>query len=261
MLQLPRPFVELTPRRIRVRLAGNLVADSERAQLLVQYGPGGLPTYYLPLDDVRPGALVDEQVGADGRRRWSVRAGDAEAVAAAWQPEQPSGDMAALAGCVTFCWRQLEWYEEDERVVVHARDPYKRVDTLPSSRRVQVLVAGEQVADSARPLLLFETSLPVRYYVPFSDVRSDLLQASDTVSTCPYKGQARYWSVRVGETVVPDVAWSYPEPIAENPKIRDLVCFFNERVDLVIDGRPVPRPLSPWSEGAPEAFTSPVQQP
>lgn len=260
MLQLPRPFAEPTPRRIRVRLAGELVADSERAQLLVQYGPGALPTYYLPRDDVRPDALVDEQVGADGRRRWTVRAGGAQAVGAAWQHEQPSGELAALAGCVTFSWRQLEWYEEDEQVVLHARDPYKRVDTLHSSRRVQVRVAGELVADSARPLLLLETSLPVRYYLPFSDVRADLLRASDTVSTCPYKGQARYWSVRVGETVVPDVAWSYPEPIAENPRIRDLVCFFNERVDLVVDGRPVPRPVSPWSEGGPEAPGSTVQQ-
>ena len=248
MLQVPPPCVEPTPRRIRVRLAGELVADSDRAQLLVQYGPGALPTYYLPRDDVRRDALVDEQVGADGRRRWTVRAGDAEAVGAAWQHEEPLADMTALAGCVTFCWRQLEWYEEDERVVVHARDPHSRVDTLRSSRRVQVVVAGEQVADSARPLLLLETSLPIRYYLPFSDVRTDLLHPSDTVSTCPYKGLARYWSVRVGETVVPDVAWSYPEPIAENPKIRDLVCFFNERVDLVVDGRSVPRPVSPWSE-------------
>ncbi|MDQ4094317.1 MAG: DUF427 domain-containing protein [Actinomycetota bacterium] len=102
---------------------------------------------------------------------------------------------------------------------MHARDPYKRVDTLRSSRRVQVLVGGKQVADSIRPLLLFETSLPTRYYLPFENVATDLLQASDTVTICPYKGQARYWSLGVGHTVVPDVAWSYPNPILENPKI------------------------------------------
>ena len=247
----PAPFVESTPRRIRVRLGDELVADSTRAQLLVRYGLEELPTYYLPWEDVRPGALVDETIGPDGQRTWAVRAGSKRAESAAWTHEDPTSSMAALAGHVTFSWRQLEWYEEDERVVLHARDPYKRVDTLRSSRRVQVLVGGEQVADSIRPLLLFETSLPTRYYLPFEDVRTDLLEASDTVTVCPYKGQARYWALRVGNTVVPDVAWSYPNPIPENPKIRDLLCFFNERVDLVVDGETVQRPVSPWSEPNP----------
>jgi uncharacterized protein (DUF427 family) len=170
-----------------VRLGDELVADSICAQLLVQYGPGGLPTYYLPHEDVYPDALVDETIGPDGQRTWAVRAGPKRAEAAAWTHENPTGTMATLAGHVTFSWRQLEWYEEDERVVIHARDPYKRVDTLRSSRRVQVLVAGELVADSIRPLLLFETSLPTRYYLPFGDVRTALLEASDTVTVCPYR--------------------------------------------------------------------------
>ncbi len=249
-MELLAPFVEPTSRRIRVRLADELVADSVRAHLLVNYGPKGLPIYYLPHDDVRQGTLVDEVVAPDGQRTWSVVAGRARAEGAAWSHEDPTGPLATLAGHVTFSWRQLEWYEEDERVLVHARDPYKRVDTLRSSRRVQVLVSGEAVADSIRPLLLLETSLPTRYYLPFDDVRADLLVASETVTSCPYKGQARYWSIRVGDTLVPDAAWSYPDPIPENPKIRDLVCFFNERVDLVVDGRPLARPDSPWSQSA-----------
>jgi uncharacterized protein (DUF427 family) len=247
-VQLPVPFVEPTHRRIRVRLGDELIADSDRAQLLVQYGPAGLPTYYLPREDVRPDVLVDETVGLAGQRTWSVRAGRKRAEAAAWTHEDTTGPMAALDGHVTFSWRQLDWYEEDERVVVHARDPHKRVDTLRSSRRIQVLVAGEQVASSVHPLLLFETALPTRYYLPFSDVRTELLEASDTVTICPYKGVARYWSLRVGDTFVRDAAWSYPDPIPENPKIRDLLCFFNERVDLVVDGKALERPLSPWSE-------------
>ncbi|MFT4471317.1 DUF427 domain-containing protein [Arthrobacter sulfonylureivorans] len=148
---------------------------------------------------------------------------------------------------MTFSWRQLEWYEEDERALVHARDPYKRVDTLRSSRRVQIYLEGQKVADSIRPLLLFETHLPVRYYLPAADVRTDLLEASDTVTSCPYKGMARYWSIRLGENVIRDVLWSYPDPIPENPKIRDLFCFFNERVDLVVDGVMQERPDTPWS--------------
>jgi uncharacterized protein (DUF427 family) len=246
-VELPGPFVEPTPRRIRVRLGDALVADSTRAQLLVQYGAGGLPTYYLPIADVRPDALVDEAEQEGGQRTWTVSAGGRRAVRAAWTHEQPLGAMATLADHVTFSWRQLEWYEEDEQVVVHARDPHKRVDTLRSSRRVQVYVAGERVADSVRPLLLFETLLPTRYYLPFEDVRTELLEASDTVTVCPYKGRARYWSLRVGDALVPDAAWSYPDPIAENPKIRDLLCFFNERVDLVVDGEKLARPVTPWS--------------
>lgn len=243
-------FVEPTPRHIRVRLNGVVVASSRRAQLLVQYGPEGLPTYYLPLDDVRHDALVDETTDADGRTRWTVALGSSSAPGAAWTHPDPTGPLAALDGHCTFSWRQLEWFEEDERVLVHARDPHKRVDTVRSSRRVEVRVEGELVASSLRPLLLFETSLPVRYYLPFEDVRSDLLEPSDLVTMCPYKGTARYWSVRAGGSLVPDLFWSYPDPIPETPKIRDLVSFFNERVDLVVDGEPQERPVTPWSRPA-----------
>ena len=248
MFTPPPSFVEPTPRRIRVRLGDHLVADSTDAQLLVQYGPDGLPTYYLPRADVHPGALVDPVPGKGDAQRWSVTAAGRRAEAAAWSHEDPTGRFAALADHVTFSWRQLEWYEEDERALVHARDPYKRVDTLISSRRVEVFVAGERVANSVRPLLLLETGLPIRYYLPFADVRTDLLESSDTVTSCPYKGRARYFSVRAGGALLADAAWSYPDPIPENPKIRDLVCFFNERVDLVVDGQPLRRPESPWSD-------------
>ena len=185
-MKLPDPFVEPTPRRIRVRLAGQLVADSEDAQLLVQYGPGGLPTYYLPKADITPDVLVDESTDSKGRRRWTVEVGKTRAVGAAWAHEDPTGPMAALADHVTFSWRQLDWYEEDERVVMHARDPYKRVDTLHSSRHVQVYVAGELIADSVRPLLLLETLLPVRYYLPYEDFRTEFLEGSNAVSTWPW---------------------------------------------------------------------------
>ncbi|HXZ74766.1 MAG TPA: DUF427 domain-containing protein [Streptosporangiaceae bacterium] len=242
----PAPFVEPTGRRIRVRLGGEIVAQSDRAQLLVQYGPGGLPTYYLPEMDVVDGALVDEEA-VSGQRTWTVQVGGKRAERAAWTHPDPRGALARLADHVTFSWRQLEWYEEDERVVRHARDPHHRVDTLHSSRRVQVLAGGQVVADSARPLLLFETTLPTRYYLPFEDVRTELFEASDTTSVCPYKGRARYWSIRVGDTFVKDAAWSYPDPIPENPKIRDLVAFFQERVDIVVDGEALARPVTPWA--------------
>jgi len=241
--------VEPTGRQIRVRLGGRLVADSTRALLLIQYGPGGLPTYFVPLEDVVGDTLVDEAPGDDGQTTWDVVAGPARAPGAAWTHPHPK-----LTGHVTFSWRQLEWYEEDEPVFVHARDPHHRVDALRSSRHVQIRVGGETVADSVRPVLLFETSLPTRYYLPFADVRTACLEASDQVSACPFKGRARYWSVRAGGLLVPDVAWSYPEPVAEQPAIRDLVCFFTERVDLVLDGVPQPPTVSPWSDGTADAM-------
>lgn len=245
---LDRVLVEPTPRWIRVRAGDELVADSRRALLLVQYGPGGLPTYYVPLDDIREGALIDAHDDHQrGVRRWSVDAGGTRARDAAWASLDPAPELAALRGHVTFSWHRLEWYEEEERVFVHARDPYKRVDVLSSSRHVQVEVEGHAVADSSRPLLLFETSLPTRYYLAPEDVRTELLEPTSTTTMCPYKGTARYWSIRVGDTVVEDAVWSYPEPIPENPRIRGALCFFNERVDLVVDGQRLERPATPWS--------------
>ena len=243
---IPPPLIEPTRRRIRVRLGNTLVADSEQALLLIQFGGKDfLPTYYLPLSDVRPDVLVDEDGG-----RWSVAAGGLRADGAAWDNDE----FPELKGHVTFSWKLLDWYEEDEQVRVHARSPYGRVDTLRSSRLVEIRVGGETVARSIRPLLLFETHLPTRYYLPFEDVRAEFLEASDTVTECPYKGRARYWSIRAGGQVVRDAAWSYPDPIPENPKIRDLVCFFTERVDLVVDGVAQPRTMSPWSDGTADAM-------
>ena len=229
----PASTVEPTARRIRVRLGRSLIADSTRAQLLNQMGPKRLPTYFLPLDDVRPGVLVDET-----DEGWSVAAGRRRVEKAAYK----SNEFPELGGHVTFSWSELDWYEEDEQVFAHARPPNHRVDSLRSSRRVEVYVKGERIANSIRPVLLFETWLPTRYYLPYEDVRMDLLTASNTISYCPYKGRARYWS----HPDVPDVAWSYPDPIPENPKIRELVSFYNEKVDMVIDGVPVERPDSPF---------------
>ena len=230
----PPPSVEPTPRRIRVRLGGRVVADSSRALLLIEHSPRSMPTYYLPVEDVRAGALADER-----DRRWAVVSGDRRAEGAAWSDDS----LPELAGHVTFSWDAVEWWEEDEQVFVHARSPHHRVDVLPSSRRVEVFVKSDRIAESVRPYLLFETHLPTRYYLPFGDVRAELLTASETVTRCPYKGVARYWS----HPEVADVAWSYPKPIAELPRIKGLVSFYNERVDIVVDGEPVERPQSPFS--------------
>jgi uncharacterized protein (DUF427 family) len=244
------PLAEPTWRWIRVRLGDELVADTRRALLYVQYGPGVLPrsflpTYFVPRDDVRPGVLVDPQED-DGLSTWTVAAGGRRVAGGAWMHRSPPPPLEALAGLVTFSWRELSWFEEDEPLQAHARDPHKRVDVAPSSRHVRVELDGRLLAESTRPLLLFETTLPPRYYLPREDVVAELLP-SDTVSVCPYKGVAEWFSVRAGGGVVDDLAWSYPRPVPENPRIAGLMCFLNERVDLVVDGELQERPLTPWS--------------
>src|SRR4051794_5143603 len=246
------PLVEPTPRWIRVRIGDLLIADSRRALLHVQYGPSALPrsflpTYYLPADDVVPGTLVEPVEEPDGLTAWTVQGGGQRAVGAAWAHQAPPEPLAALAGMVTFSWSSpLAWFEEDEPLMAHARDPHKRVDVVPSSRSVRVEVDGELLAESRRPLLLFETTLPVRYYLPPDDVRVELVP-SETRSICPYKGVASWWSARVGDRLLEDIAWSYPSPIPENPRIAGLICFRNERVDLTVDSERLERPTTPWS--------------
>jgi uncharacterized protein (DUF427 family) len=234
-----------------VRFGGETVADSKRVMLLRE--PGRVPVYYFPRADVRAGLLVPVEHGPhcpDQREGacWTVRVGDRTAEHAAWGNADTRPERAALRDHVAFEWAKMDaWFEEDDEVYVHARDPYKRVDVLHSSRPVRVVVNGEVVAETRRPWLLFETGLPTRYYLPKADVRMDWLVPSDTETRCPYKGLASYYSVRVGSTLVRDIAWCYRHPIPECSKIENLVCFFNERVDHYVDGELQPRPRTRWS--------------
>jgi uncharacterized protein (DUF427 family) len=243
--------VEPSPRWVRVRFGGQTVADSRRV-LLVR-DPGRVPVYYFPRADVRAELLPVAHDAACPERGaavcWTVRVGDWTAEHAAWGPGAAPPDRPVLRDHVTFEWAKMDaWFEEDDEVYVHARDPYKRVDVLHSSRHVRVVVAGEVVAETRRPALLFETGLPTRYYLPKADVRMDLLVPTPTETRCPYKGVASYYGVRIGSTVLPDLAWCYRHPIPECSKIENLVCFFNERVDHYIDGGLEARPRTRWSD-------------
>jgi len=142
-----------------------------------------------------------------------------------------------------------KWMEEDEELFKHARDPFKRVDALPSKRQVRVVIDGHTVAETQRPHLVFETNHPVRYYIPQEDVRMDLLAPSATTSRCPYKGPASYWSVQIGGATFSDLVWGYMEPIPEIPKIKGLLCFFHERgCDIYVDGKLMPTPQTKWAQ-------------
>lgn len=158
--------------------------------------------------------------------------------------EPDTSGVGAIAGHVALDWNAMDgWFEEDEEVFVHARNPYVRIDALRSSRTVRVEIDGEVVAESANPVVLFETGLPARYYLPALDVRQDLLSATDLATSCPYKGTARYWSIGEHENIV----WSYPTPLPESRPVQGLFCFYNEKVDLFVDGEPVGKPVTPFS--------------
>jgi uncharacterized protein (DUF427 family) len=242
--------VELSPRRVRAYFDNQLLVDSER--VLLVFETKRPPVYWFPTSDVRMNLLARREPaagGVSGTVHWrSNTAGGRVEDNLAWSYAEPSGELAPLEGHIAFNWSAVDaWYEEDEEVFVHPRDPYSRVDTVHSSRHVRVEVDGQVVAETKRPVLLYETGLPTRYYIPKLDVRMDLFEATDTVTHCPYKGAASYWSLRVGDKSYRDFVWSYPSPIPEIPKIENLLSFYNEKVDLYVDGKKQERPVSPFS--------------
>ena len=236
-------------KRVRAYLGGEVVADTIQPMLVweVPY----YPAYYFPVADVRTelleadGGVAHSPSRGDGRA-FTVRAGGKEALGAALRYED--SPVEELRYLIRIQWDAMDaWFEEDEEVFTHPRDPYTRVDILSSSRHVRVEVDGVTVAESASPRLLFETGLPARYYLPKTHVRLDGLIPTETVTHCPYKGQATYWSVRAPDSVHEDLAWSYPAPLPESQKIAGLIAFYNENVDLYVDGVHQERPVTKFS--------------
>jgi len=237
---------ESSARWVRVKFGDIVIADSKQAYLVWDYHH--IPVYYFPREDVCEDCLEYTERGRGGRTTYHVRAGDKAASNAAWSYTDPDPDREGIRDYVAFHWHKMDgWYEEEEELFVHARDPYKRVDTIISSRHIRVEIDGVTVADTQRPFLLFETDLPTRYYLPSEDVHMDLLQVTGTQTSCPYKGVASYWSVKIGHKVHKDVVWSYPDPIAEIPKIKGLLGFYNEKMDIYVDGELEERPGTAWS--------------
>lgn len=207
-------YVEEFPRRVRAVKDGETAIDSDRVKLV--HETDRLPHYAFPVQDVKLDAA---------------------------RPETAAPDHVRVP------WNAVDaWYEEDEQVFVHVRDPYHRIDVVPTSRRVTVSVGGVTLAESGRARGLYETGLPIRWYLPREDVRTDFLERSDTVTRCAYKGTANHWSARIEGTVVPDVAWSYDDDVRrEGEPVRGSVAFYNERVDLEVDGVRQERPKTQWS--------------
>jgi uncharacterized protein (DUF427 family) len=208
------------------------------------------PSYYIPTSDVHaelvPTGMVDHSPSRGDAEIYDVKTARTTAPAAARRyPESP---VKELRDTVHISWQAMEeWLEEDEPVYTHPRDPYARVDILASSRHVMVKVDGVTVADSRQPRILFETGLPPRYYLPLGDLRLDLLAPSGTQSHCPYKGTATYWHLDVNGKHFEDWVWIYRAPLPESQKIAGLAAFYNEKVDLYLDGELQQRPRTHFS--------------
>ncbi|HEY7916860.1 MAG TPA: DUF427 domain-containing protein [Acidimicrobiales bacterium] len=241
--------VEPVPRRIRAYLADRVVLDT-MAALYVWEWPF-FPQYYVPMGDIDADLLVDEHheehllMGTAGR--FGLRVGDVHRPGVAHRFSHSETD--GIAGTVRFDWSALDrWFEEDEEVFVHPRNPYTRIDALRSTRTVRVELDGIELARSASPVMVFETGLPTRYYLNRTEVRFERLVDSDSSSYCPYKGHtSAYWSARLGDRIVPDVAWAYDFPTRQLLPIAGLIAFYNEKVDIEVDGVGLERPTTHFS--------------
>ncbi|OBA57498.1 hypothetical protein A5647_23655 [Mycobacterium sp. 1100029.7] len=243
-----RGRVEPAPRRVRGFLGDELVFDTTAARYVweIPY----YPAYYIPLADVRAEFLRDEnhaqKVQFGPSRTHALVSAERTHPSAARVFDADSD--SPVAGMVRFEWQALRWFEEDEPIYVHPRNPYSRVDALRSRRHVRVELDGVVLAETRSPVLLFETGLPTRYYIDPTDVVYAHLEPSDTQTQCPYKGvTSAYWSVRVGDTLHADLAWTYHYPLPAVGQIAGLVAFYNEKVDIVVDGVASARPQTHFS--------------
>jgi uncharacterized protein (DUF427 family) len=242
-------YLEPTPKRIRVEVGGEIIADSRRAFIL--HESGLQPTYYFPPEEVRSDALTATDRHTHCPKKgdasyYTIRAGDRTVENGAWYYPEPLAEAPFLRDLIAFYFDRMDrWLEEAEEIGVHPRDPYHRVDVVATDRRIRISLEGTLLAETNRALALFESNLPTRWYLPREDVVV-ALEASDTVTRCPYKGTASYYSVS-GVPGGEDLVWYYPEPLPEVGRIAGLVCFYNEKVDMEFDGEAVERPESPFS--------------
>jgi uncharacterized protein (DUF427 family) len=240
----PVNHVEPVPRRVRALVACETVLDTSRALYVWEWS--NYPQYYIPLDDIRADLLTPDSHSQHSPRGvvelHGLRVGDVHRPRAAKLLRDSTVD--GLSGTVRFEWSALDaWFEEDERVFVHPRNPYVRVDALRSTRTVRVALEGAVLAESSSPIMVFETGLPTRYYFNRTEIDFAHLIPTGTVTECPYKGTTTgYWSIHVGENVHPDLAWTYDFPTRQLLPIAGLIAFYNEKVDVFVDGHQLERP-------------------
>lgn len=243
---VPVDHVEPVPRRVRAMLGGQVVLDTTRALYLWEWP--FYPQFQIPIDDVAAPVLIDEQhthrVSRGTVSRVGLRAGGIDRPGAGRLYTEST--VEGLLGTIRFDWDALDaWFEEDEEVFVHPRNPYVRVDALRSMRTIRVELEGMVLAASSAPVMVFETGLPTRYYLDRSAVDFACLRATNTITSCPYKGRTTgYWSVQTGDVQHSDLAWSYDFPTRQLLPIAGMIAFFNEKVDIYLDNRLQSRPVT-----------------
>jgi uncharacterized protein (DUF427 family) len=231
-----RVSYEVSPKRIRVIYKNEVIVDAINA--LILYETKHVPVYYFPRDSVdikklEPSNLKTNCPYKGDASYYSIIVNNYKAENAVWSYEHPFDEIAGIKDYLAFYWNKVDhWYEEDEEVFVHARSPRVRIDILDSSRKITVLINDEIIAQTVRARVLVETNHPTRYYIPREDVIAQLLPSS-TTSCCPYKGKARYYSIKVGGVIYENIVWFYKDPVRESSKIDDYLCFYNEKVDRI----------------------------
>jgi uncharacterized protein (DUF427 family) len=229
-------YAERLRRRMRVRFGGIWIADTHDVLLLFE--PGRYPVAYFPQADVSPDTLQRTEHTTRhedlGTTSWyTVRAGEHSAPRGAWQHTDLPAHASELQGRVAFAWRAMDaFHEEDERILGHAADSYHRIDIRQTSRRLVVHHGARIVADSKRPLVLYESGFAPRWYVPRADIDESALTAVDHQTFCPYKGLCSYYNIGDAR----QAAWSYRQAYAEVSRISDFVSFEPDIVSVQIDG-------------------------
>lgn len=233
-----RIFFEVYPRRLRAVVGGRTVVDTTGARLLHETNIP--PVAYVPFEDLDPSLLTRAAHSTHcpfkgDASYWSLELPDDDDDVRAdfvWAYEQPLAGAEWLKGFAALYWNRVDdIYVEDERQLGRPRDPYHRVDAMGSSRHVRVTTGGEVVAETDRPVMVFETGLPPRAYVPRADVRDGVLAQTATRSICPYKGEATYWSV----SGIEDGAWSYETPLPEALRAQGHVSFDADGIEVEVD--------------------------
>lgn len=240
---------EPSERRVRATIGDFTLVDSDSPVLVWEPGQA-VPGYVFPRTDVLEELLRPTPAPDHDRHQRVARWYDVEVDGTLYRALAFEYGVDGLSGFIGIDWFRRDepgvehFYEEAEEIFRHPRDPYKRVDPIPSDRHVEVFVDGVKIADTRRPVLLFETRLPIRYYIPADDVDFTHLTATDLQTTCPYKGNARYWSVQTPSGLRENIVWSYPDPIRAAEPIKDHLAVYNEVSDIVVDGTPLARPES-----------------
>ncbi|KIJ56074.1 hypothetical protein M422DRAFT_73123 [Sphaerobolus stellatus SS14] len=237
---IPHINSDYSPKRIRVYKAGVCIVDTTKAKLVWRHK--WFPHYFFSQDELPKEHLIPTNLGTDEIKVYDLNLGE--------KSEKPKEVVqhyvkGPLEGLFAFKFDAVDsWFEEDEEMYDHPKDPYKRIDILQSSRHVRVEVNGVEIANTQAPRFLYETALPVRTYIPKVDCRLDLFHATSLLTSCPYKGKASYYSVKTPSGIAENVVWWYPNTTLECAPIRSYVCFYDEKVDIWLDGVKQERPVT-----------------